>query len=178
MTSPGSAREIARLFHRPAAVAAVAVGAALCLAGPAEAQPGERLQIAVSALEHVRESLPAGRAALDPRLFCEARIFGWSCPDELTRAVRALELDLGSREFSYVCIGGERGCRLIGTDVLIELLEPVVRGRRATIRVDTWWRTRDRAHPVGRRRTVLQLQREGRSWRVVEEDLRVPGGED
>lgn len=163
------------LDGRPVRLAAAALSL-LALAithAPAAAQPDPRVEVSLVALEHVRESLPRGRAVLDPRTLCQAGLVGWTCPANMPERVSSMDLELGSREFSYVCLQGSRNCRVVGTDVLVEMEAPRIFGRSASIGVNVWWRTDDAARPVGHRRSVLHLQREGQAWRVVREEMGV-----
>lgn len=155
--------------------AALLVSAWLTLTGGISVQDPARTEVALQALAHVRESLPPGRVVLDPRLLCQARLTGWACPDRVSSAVQSLRMDLGSREFNYVCLDGRRSsCQLVGADVLLELLEPRIRGGSATIQVNIWWRTGDAERPVGQRRSVLHLVRRSGNWRVQREEIEVP----
>lgn len=151
---------------------AVATAAALACTAPAGAQAEPRVEVALTALEHVRASLPGGRAVLDPRSLCRATITGWACPEPVAERVRAMGLELGSREFSFVCQQASRDCRIVGTDVLVQPTEPRIVGGTARIVVNVWWRTGDDARRVGSRRSELHLQREGGWWRVVRERMR------
>lgn len=171
MTNPGSMNDGTHPAMPRVAAAALGALAALACAVPAPAQEDARLDVGLAALEHVRESLPPGRAILDPRILCRATIAGWTCPEGMEERVRAMDLELGSRDFSYVCEKGPGDCRLVGTDVLVQLTEPRIMRNTATITVNVWWSTGDAARPVGSRRSQLHLQRHGGAWRVVRERL-------
>lgn len=160
-----------RAARRSAVAGAVATAAVLACAGPAGAQAEPRVEVALAALEHVRASLPGGRVVLDPRTLCRATIAGWACPEPMAERVRAMGLELGSRDFSFVCERGPRDCRVVGTDVLVQPGEPRIMGGTARIVVNVWWRTGDEARRVGSRRSELHLQRADGTWRVVRERM-------
>lgn len=164
-----------RLIRAVAAMAVVA-GLSLQAARPAGAQrPPDTLAVVLTALDHASSSLPEGQVMLDPRLVCSAALAGWSCPPEFEAHVKELGMVLGSRDFTYLCPTGSPGCRLVGTDVLVELSELRIFGRTATVMAHVWWDTDDKERPVGRRRSHLHLQRnDDWSWRVTREDILVP----
>lgn len=161
-----------RRATKPSAISgAVAMAAVLTCGGPAAAQAEPGVEVALAALEHVRESLPAGRVVLDPRTLCRATIAGWACPEPVAERVRAMGLELGSREFSFVCERRSRDCRIVGTDVLVQPAEPRIMRSTARIVVNVWWSTGNEERPVGSRRSELHLQRDGGTWRVVRERM-------
>jgi hypothetical protein len=158
-------------------IAAGVAGAAAILAAPSPArgQGADTVGVVVAALEHATHSLPAGRAMVDPRLVCSARLVGWSCPPEVHERTAELGLELGSREFSYLCMTSSDACRLVGPDVLLELSAPRIFRRTASVVLDVWWRTDDPERPVGQRRSHLHLERDDEGgWSVVDEDVRLP----
>lgn len=157
-------------------VAGVAGAAAILGApAPAAAQGAGMVGVVVAALEHAAPTLPAGRAMLDPRLVCSVRLAGWTCPAEVHQRTAELGLELGSREFSYLCATSSGSCRLVGPDVLLELSAPRIFRRTASVVLDVWWRTDDPERPVGQRRSHLHLERDDEGgWSVVDEDLRLP----
>lgn len=173
----GRPERAARGLIRAFAAAAAAAGLCLHAAPPAGAQqrPPDTLAVVLAALDHTGSSLPEGQIMLDPRLVCSATLTGWSCPPELEDTVAEMGMVLGSREFTYLCATGSAGCRLVGTDVLVELTDLRLFGRTATVRANVWWDTGDPERPVGRRRSHLHLQRnDDWSWRVTGEDILVP----
>lgn len=174
---PGRAERAVRRLIRACALTTAAAGLCLWATPPADAQqrPPDTLAVVLAALDHTGSSLPDGQVMLDPRLVCSATLTGWSCPSELETTVAELGMVLGSREFTYLCATGSSGCRLVGTDVLVELTDLRLFGRTATVRANVWWDTGDAERPVGRRRSHLHLQRnDDWSWRVTGEDILVP----
>lgn len=153
-------------------VGAVAV-AGLSQPPGAAGQLEARAEVALAAVEHVRESLPLGRAVLDPGRLCRAGLAGWTCPPGVAERIAELGLVLGSREFTYVCLSSDSDCRLIGADVLLRLEDTRILGGTATVVVTVRWRTEERTRPVGRRRSELHLQRRDGVWRVVRESMSV-----
>lgn len=177
MSGSGAATEIGRGNNgRRAMTAALAAAAALACAAPAAGQEDPRVQVSLEALEHVRASLPPGRVVLDPWVLCRATIAGWSCPDPMPERVRAMNMVIGSREFSYVCTNRSSDCRLVGADVLVQLSEPRIMENTASVVVNVWWSTGDDARPVGSRRSQLHLQRDSSGWTVVRERMGTRGG--
>lgn len=149
------------------------MAAALVLAAPAPGQGDARLEVSMIALEHVRGSLPDGRTVLDPRSLCRAGLVGWTCPAGMAERVSAMDMELGSREFSHVCVDSSGACNLVGADVLVELEDPRIFGRTARVGLRIWWRADGAARVMGRR-TELHLQRSSGVWQVVREERGVP----
>lgn len=168
-------REFLKRTVRRAAGGAGAVALLLLGAQPATPRPAQDdpvLGVAAAVLRHARPGLPAGRVALDPGPVCEVRLAGWSCSPALEDAVQSLEIGLGSRAFSLVCPAGPQSCRLVGTDVLLQLARPALEGRSAEAVLDVWWRSAGRP-AVRHRRTVYQLRSDGEEWVVVEEQAEI-----
>lgn len=161
-----------RRLRRWLAVGAVPM-CALATGSPGAAQMDARTEVALAAVEHVRESLPLGRAVLDPGRLCRAGLAGWSCPEGVAERIAELGIVLGSREFNYVCLGSDSDCRLLGADVLLRLEDTRILGGTATVVVTVRWRTEERTRPVGRRRSELHLQRRNGEWLVVRESMSV-----
>lgn len=175
--SPSGEQTGSRRPSRRWLAAAVVAAAGLMPLTPAAAQVGPRVEVALTAVEHVRESLPLGRAVLDPGRLCRAGISGWTCPEGVAERISELGMVLGSREFNYVCLGGESNCRLLGADVLLRLEDTRILGGTATVVVTVRWRTEERTRPVGRRRSELHLQHRDGIWEVVRETMSVQTGD-
>lgn len=131
------------------------------------AQASSAVGLVVGALPQVRETIPPGPAALDPQILCSPRLAGWSCPAEVTRIAEELGFTLHSRNFTHVCPGDSRSCRLVAARSLLHFTEPEVRGNRGSVMLDVWWQTDNRARPVGHRRARLTLARESTGWKVT-----------
>lgn len=146
----------------------LALVAGMGVASPLAAQqPEETTAALLAVLRWERESLPRGSVALDPGPLCRARLARWSCSREVREVVAQLDMQLSSRAFSYVCLGGPRSCRLVGTDVLVQMEEPSVRGREAEVLINVWWRTNRAELPVEQARTRFHLVRRSGEWRVT-----------
>lgn len=124
-------------------------------------------EILLAALPPLRPLLPQGRAAVDARMFCSARLLGWNCPDDVRKLTDSLGRLLGSREFTYVCIGGPTSCRLIGVRSLIDLESPEIRDGAAQVDVELVTASgQTGVPPATRRYRVALLRRRGR-WDVT-----------
>jgi hypothetical protein len=160
----------------PLLAALAAFGTAFAAPRPAEAQMSGAAELVLAALPAVRETLPSGPAALDPQLLCTARLAGWSCPPEVSGAAADLGLMLHSRNFAYICPGDRRSCRLVSVRSLVHFTEPVVQGDTATLLLDVWWQTENRAQPVAHRRARLTFHRDAQGWKLGHTEPLVAGG--
>lgn len=145
----------------------------LLLAAPAAAQEdveSDALEVTLAALRYVRGSLPAGPAALDAEIACDARLIGWNCPGPFRAAADSLGYRLGSHAFALVCLGGPRSCRLVGAESLVVLEPPEVDPRRATQKATIWWRPSPRSRSVLRRAFRITLERSRSGWEIVQEE--------
>jgi hypothetical protein len=147
----------------------------LLIAAGSPPQADERVEIAVAVLQHAHPELPAGAAAVDPGPLCVARLAAWSCPAPLQQTLDALRMRLSSRAFSHICPEGKGSCRLIGTEVLLQLHEPEIEGTEARVDLDVWWRNPDGRPRIRHRHTRYHLEKRGGEWIVQGSESRVRG---
>lgn len=132
------------------------------------ARQDDRAEIFLAALPAMRPLLPQGRAAVDARAFCTARLVGWNCPSQVRTVTDSLDLILGSRDFTYVCIGGPSTCRLIGVRSLVSFLPPQVTGNSASLDAEVVTATGERGGPAVMRRYRVALVRKRGQWQASE----------
>jgi hypothetical protein len=138
------------------------------------AREEDALEVTLAALRYVRDSLPAGRPALDPEIACEARLIGWNCPEPFRAAADSLGFRLGGRAFTLLCLGGPRSCRLVEAESLVVLEPPEIDRGRATQEASVWWRPGSRSRSILQRGFRMTLERTRSGWEVVREEAVPP----
>lgn len=138
-------------------------------AAPAGRQAADA-EVVLAALPAIRASLPPGRALLDATGLCAPRMIGWRCAEAVEREVREAGFDIGSRNFTLICPGPERSCRLLGTRalVVVDRVDLAPGGREARLTVSVWTRGADARRVTERRRIELALTRAAAGWETTD----------